>query len=204
MKKILVIMLFLLIPIKLFSEGKNMNNKMEIKLEYRDRLLLSDSQPIRKFKLVKEAKLCQGTYMTLDKSYYLERASDCHPSPDDFVTKEEYDKNPKIILDEKGREIKDIFIKFLPKGTELELVGIVFDAGALFKCHYWIKLLNDKEYGEVLIDAVALTEVEDNWLITGWWNGFIESKEINGGIKSTKIKVNKVPMFKSSWAKEIK
>jgi hypothetical protein len=201
MKKIiLMFILFIFMSNLLFCEG----GKMDIILEYANVVWLKDEGYIKKFQFKKEVAFCKGEgYMT--KNFYLERPrAGIYPSIDDYVRKEDYDKNPNIILDKKNNVVKDIFIKALPKGTEFELVSVKFDAANLSDCHYWIKLTNDPEYKDILIDAVALTEIDKYYLVSSWWSSFIEEKNINGKIVSTKIKVDKVPMFKRKWAKEIK
>jgi hypothetical protein len=204
-KIILIFILFISISNFLFcGERKMIINLTTYNTKDDNIVLLTAEQPIKKFSLKREARLVDGKYSAYN--FYLtlndERTVKYHVPK--WVYKEEYDKNQTIILDDKGHTVKDVFIKILPVGTECELVKVEVDVWRLGHCHYWIKLINDPEYKDVLIDAVALTNTDDNFAFNPSWWDFIEYKKVDGRLEENKIIVEKVPMFKRKWAKEIK
>jgi hypothetical protein len=196
-KNILIFILFISSLTFIFCEESNMKiNLTTYDTKYDNIVLLTAEQPLKRFSLKREAGLCQGIYWC--DNFYLEKPSGTGLSEKDYVSKIEYDKNPKKYPKQ------DIIIKILPVGTEFELVKVEIDVWRLGACHYWIKLINDPEYKDILIDAVALTNVDDNFAFNPSWWKFIEYEKIDGKLERKKIIVEKVPMFKGKWAKEIK
>jgi hypothetical protein len=199
-KKIIILLIMLIIPSLIKGEERKMQIKMTTLHEDRyEDLLLTSEMPVRTFKLKKEARLVEGKYWT--HCFYLENPSGTAfgPMDDPWVSKQEYEKDSKIMLGANGRPNKDIYYETLPVGTRFELIKIEFNARSLGKNHYWIKLIDREEYKDILIDAVALTGVSDGYMWSYWWSGFIDFTPYK-----EKIKPKKVPMFKGKWAKEIK
>jgi hypothetical protein len=205
MKKIILIfILFISISSFLFCEETKMIINYTRYTGYENNILLTAEQPIKRFSLKREARLFDASSRGVNL-FFLE-----HPSGvglngginkgTDIVSKIDYEQE----INKKKYKYYYIFHKTLPVGTEFELVKVVIDGIALDDCHYWIKLINDPEYKDVLIDAVALTNVDDNFAFNPSWWKFIEYEKIDGKLERKKIIVEKVPMFKGKWAKEIK
>jgi hypothetical protein len=174
--------------------------QIKIKIDETDKgdVILTDEMPIKRFKLIKEAKLCEGKFWA--HNFYLEEPAGTGTSEKDYVSKEEYEKNPT------ASPKKDIFIKILPVGTEFEVVKVNFDASSLSNCNYWIRLVNDPTYKDILIDAVALTDVENNYLNKYWWEKFVDYSIRH----KEHLLPEKVPFFEKKkkyqtlWAVEVK
>ncbi len=190
----------LIIPSLIKGEEKQMQIEMRTGNYIIGEIIATTEMPVRTFKLKKEARLFESKHRTIN-GFFIE-----HPAGialkgginegKDIITKSDYDK------EENKEKYKYHYIlhETLPIGTSFELIKIEFNARSLGNNHYWIKLLDREEYKDIIIDAVALTEVSEGYRWAYWWGKFI----IDDTPKTIKIKTKKVPLFKGKWAKEIK
>src|SRR5574344_430965 len=110
-----------------------------------------------------KTKLFKGNYTTSD--YYLvEYGHGTGRGPNEeqvFIPKTEYEKNLEKYQDKYGRIRKDFYLCDLPAGTKFELVEIKIHAGELYKCHYYVKLLDMPEYKDILVDAFFMSPMNE-------------------------------------------
>src|SRR5574344_2418962 len=108
-KKIIILLIMLIIPSLIKGEEREMQIEMRTGNHIIGEIIATAEMPVRTFKLKKEARLVEGKYWT--HCFYLENPSGTAfgPMDDPWVSKQEYEKDSKIMLGANGRPNKDIY-----------------------------------------------------------------------------------------------
>lgn len=214
-KVIAIIMMIIMLPIinakelekvkvelRLYSyyRPKQISTDKIIKGKYEDYLLLETELSNKIYKTTREIKLYERK--ASGKGFYLHQVQMGHVfDSKDYVVKEEYEKNPNLILSKNGKFNKDIYLKTLPKGTLFKLKKIILDAGYLSELHYYIEIQSEAEYKDKEIEAVCISVMNIDWRDSVmWaknWDGWFIDRD------KRKIYSEKIPLIDPYYAKEL-